>query len=191
MAELFLILISTSLANNLVLDYMLGTDPIIAVSKNSTPAFDMSIVVTITMPPVAILSYLLENIVIVPLELEYLRLILLVILVSIVIQSVNFIIRKYFLVLYERIGVLTPLLMVNCTVLGMAFLTTKLYFGLVGAFFYGLGSAIGFSLILLAISSIRDKISVSNVPLPFRGVSILMISLGLVSMAFMGFNGIN
>jgi electron transport complex protein RnfA len=137
------------------------------------------------------LSYLLENIVIVPLELEYLRLILLVILVSIVIQSVNFIIRKYFLVLYERIGVLTPLLMVNCTVLGMAFLTTKLYFGLVGAFFYGLGSAIGFSLILLAISSIRDKISVSNVPLPFRGVSILMISLGLVSMAFMGFNGIN
>jgi electron transport complex protein RnfA len=170
---------------------MLGTDPIIAVSKNSTPAFDMSIVVTITMPPVAILSYLLENIVIVPLELEYLRLILLVILVSIVIQSVNFIIRKYFLVLYERIGVLTPLLMVNCTVLGMAFLTTKLYFGLVGAFFYGLGSAIGFSLILLAISSIRDKISVSNVPLPFRGVSILMISLGLVSMAFMGFNGIN
>ncbi|MGK0297834.1 MAG: electron transport complex protein RnfA [Gammaproteobacteria bacterium] len=191
MAELFLILISTSLANNLVLDYMLGTDLIIAVTKNTTPAFDMCIAIIITMPLVAMSSYALNSIVIIPLGLEHLQLILIVILVSIVIQSVNFILRKYFLVLHERIGVLTPLIMVNCTVLGMAFLTTRLHVGIVGALFYGLGSAIGFSLILLAINSIREKVSVSNVPLPFRGVAILMITLGLVSMAFMGFNGIN
>jgi electron transport complex protein RnfA len=190
-AELFLILISTSLANNLVLDYMLGTDPIFAVTKNTTPAFDMCIVIIITMPLVAIFSYALNNIVIIPLGLEYLQLILMVILVSILILSVNFITRKYFSDIHERIGVLIPLIMVNCTVLGLAFLTIRLNVGYVSALFYGLGSAIGFSLILMAINSIRDKVSVSNVPLPFRGVAILMISLGLVSMAFMGFNGIN
>ena len=191
MAELFLILISTSLVNNLVLDYMLGTDPIIAVTKKSSPAFDMCIVIIITMPLVAIFSYALNNILIIPLGLEYLQLILMVILVSIVIQSVNFITRKYFSVLHERISVLIPLIMVNCTVLGMALLTTRLNFGFVSVLFYGLGSAIGFSLTLMAISSIRDKASVSDVPMPFRGVAILMITLGLISMAFMGFNGIN
>ena len=191
MGELFLILISTCLVNNLVLDFMLGVDPIIAVSKKHSPTFDMCILVIITMPFVAAVSNLINNSLLVPFGLGYLQLITTVLLVSIITLSTGIISKFYFPVLHNRIGVLIPLVIVNCTVLGLALLATRHELSMVDALFYGLGSALGFSFVLMAINSIRDKVSVSDVPFPFRGVAILLITLGLISMAFMGFNGIN
>ncbi len=190
MGDLFLILISTTLANNLVLDYMLGTDPIIAVSKQSAPVSDMCLFVIIVMPIVATLAYTINILLFIPLALEYLQLIFMVLLVIGTLLSINFMAKIYFPELYKRIGALNPLIMINCTILGLALLTTRMNLGVFGSFFYGLGSAIGFSLILMAITAVREKVMVSDVPIPFRGVSIIMITLGLISMAFMGFNGI-
>jgi electron transport complex protein RnfA len=181
--ELFLILFSTCLVNNLVLDYLLGTDPIIAVSKNPAPALDMCLLMLIVMPLTGLFSYGLNFSILVPLGLEHLQLISVVLMVAAITLLTGFITGKY-------LPVLIPLVMVNCTVLGLALLITANRSGWSVSVFYGLGSAAGFSLVLMTLSAIRDKVSVSDVPLPFKGVAILMITLGLISMAFMGFNGV-
>jgi Na+-translocating ferredoxin:NAD+ oxidoreductase subunit A len=188
--ELFLILISTCLVNNLVLDFMLGTDPLFGVSNKYSPAFDMCLLVVISMPVVAVFLYILQISLITPFGLHHLELISTVMLVSVIMLLTDSISKIYKPKLHKRIGVLIPLLMVDCTILGTALLASNYQLTLLRAVFYGLGSAAGFALILLAVTSIREKLSVSDVAVTFRGVAILMITLGLISMAFMGFNGI-
>ena len=191
MGELILILVSTCLVNNLVLDFMLGTDPIIAVSKQPSPAFHLCMLVIITMPVTSVFLYLINNNILIPFELVHLQLIITVMLVSVSILLSGNLVRSYKPALHRQIAPFIPLIIVDCTILGFALLAGTYQLGLAGTIFYGLGSALGFSLILMTIASIREKVSVSDVPIPFRGVAILMITLGLISMAFMGFDGIS
>lgn len=191
MSELFIILISTGLVSNLVLDYMLGTDPLLATSRKIEPAVSLTLLMLIVMPPSAMLAWLVKFHVLLPLDLMYLELIGLVMIIAIVVTAVDKLTALYRPDLHQRISLFIPLLMVNCTVLGVALLNSRVDYGPFTSLFSGLGSAAGFGLVLLAFSAIRGRVSVADVPAPFRGTAILMITLGMISMAFMGFNGIS
>ena len=188
--ELFLIIISTSLVNNLVLDYMLGVDPAIAVSKRIEATYHLCILMLIVAPFTTVITYLLHFYVLLPLDLVYLQLISFVLLISATIMILEWFIRKLKPALHERIRLYIPIVIANSTVTGIALLNIKTNIGLVGSFLSGLGSAIGFGLVLLVITSIRERITDADVPVPFQGVAILLITLGLMSMAFLGFTGV-
>lgn len=191
MGELFLILIGTGLVSNLVLDYMIGTDPVVAVSQKPEPAFNLSLLMLLIMPVVALFSYLLNTLWLIPWDISYLQLISLVLLSVLVTVTIANLTKRYRPTLYARIELFIPLVIVNSAILGVAQLSIKTDYGLIGAFFFGLGTALGFGLVTLAITAIREKISVADVPGPFRGISVLMITFGLIAMAFIGFSGIS
>jgi len=188
--ELLLILIGTGLVSNLVLDYMLGTDPVVALSRKPEPAFNLCILMIIVMPIVALIANILNFHVLIPQDLLYLQLFVLVLVSTAIVISIGNLTRRFRPELSARTRVFIPLLIVNCTVLGVALLGIKVNLGLTGAFFFGLGSALGFSLVVLAVSAINERVAVADVPTPVKGIAILMITLGLLSMAFMGFDGI-
>ena len=153
MGELFLIIISTSLVNNIVLDHMLGTDPIVAVSRKIGPAINTCIFMIITMPVVSIFSYLLNVHLLIPADLAYLQLITLALTVLVTALMLGIVTRNYFSGIFTRIEMVIPMVIVNCTLLGVTFLGSKINYGFIGSIFYGFGSALGFSILLLAITS--------------------------------------
>ena len=190
MDELFLILISTGLVNNLVLDSLLGTNLLIAVSRKTDPALDMGLLMIIVLPVITAITQYIDRLLIVPMDITHLRLVVMVLLIPVLVLLIINIFIKVFSKLKDRVRALLPLVMVNSTILGTVFLSYGIQYGIIRAFFFGIGTALGFTLVLLAFTAIREKVAVSDVPLPFRGIAILIITLGLMSMAFMGFDGI-
>lgn len=189
MGELLLIIVSTSLVNNLVLDYMLGADPVMATTRRLGPAQDMAALMLIIMPIVSACTWLFHTLVLETFAITYLQLPALVLLVSLlVILSVDLTARLSPR-LYQRVRVFVPLVLVNSTVLGVALLAIESPYGILVALFMGLGSALGYALVLLSFSAIRERVMAADVPRAFRGMPILMITLGLIALAYMGFNG--
>ena len=191
MGDLLLILVSTCLVNNLVFDHVLGVDPVLAASRETEPAADLGVLMILVMPWIALFSHALQNYLIAPLDLAYLQLLVLALLAPAVVLAAGGLASRFKPALHARIGPFIPLVIVNSTILGVALLNARIDYGPVGALFAGVGLAAGFAVALLALAAIREKISVADIPLPFQGVSILLITLGLISMAFMGFNGIS
>lgn len=189
MSEQLLILVGTGLASNLILDHMLGVDPLFAVSRKLQPAVDLSWLMLLVLPVTTAATWLLNSRVLLPYDLPHLQLIGLVLLNCLLVPVVTSLARRFRPALHTRIELYVPLVMVNCSILGVALLNLREHTGLIGSVFFGLGTAAGFGLILLLVSAIRERVSAADVPLPFRGTAILLISLGLMSMAFMGFNG--
>lgn len=190
MSEQLLILISTGLVSNLILDHMLGVDPLFAVSRKTRLAADLSLLMLLVLPVTTAGTWLLNSLILLPYKLPHLQLIGLVLLSSLLVMLVASLTRRFRPALHARIELYVPLIMVNCSILGVALLNIGYDQGLIGSLFIGLGTAAGFGLVLLLVSAIRERVSAADVPLPFKGVAILLITLGLMSMAFMGFNGI-
>ena len=190
MGELLLILVGACLVNNLVFDYMLGVDPVLAATRKTEPAADLALLMILVLPWIALASHLLHNHVLVPLALEYLQLLCLVLLAPALVYTAGSTAARFNTALYERIAPFMPLVAVNSTILGVALLNAGPDTGSAGAFVTGIGFAAGLAIALLIVAAIREKVSVADIPAPFRGVAILLVTLGLVSMAFMGFNGI-
>ena len=188
--EFFLIIISTSLVNNLVLDYVLGVDPVIAVSKRIEATYHLCILMLIMAPVTAVITYLLHFHILLPLDLAYLQLISFVLAISTTILMLERIILKLKPALHEHIRLYIPIVIANSTVTGIALLNIKANNSMGGSFFFGLGVATGFSLVLLVITAMRERITDADAPMPFQGVALLLLSLGLMSMAFLGFTGI-
>lgn len=190
MGEYFLILISTGLVNNLVLDFMLGTNIVIATSRRSEPALDMGKLMLIVLPVVTVITKCIDQYLIVPLDISHLRLLIMVLLIPVLVLLTTHIYSRLVPGNKYRLQALVSLVMVNSTILGTAMLAYDIQFSIGRALFFGIGTALGFTLVLVAFTAIREKVEVSEVPRPFRGIAILIITLGLMSMAFMGFNGI-
>ncbi len=191
MGEFFLILISTSLVNNLVLDSMLGTSLLIAVSRKADPALDLGLMMLIVMPVVTVVTQCIEHLLIIPLDIIYLRLIILVVLIPFLVLLTVRITGMFSQVINDRMQGLISLVIVNSTVLGTALLAYDSEFSIARSLFFGIGTALGFTLILVSFTAIREKVSVVDVPQPFQGIPILIVTLGLIAMAFMGFIGIS
>lgn len=189
MSEPFLILIGAGLASNLILDHMLGADQLFAVSPKVQPATDLSLLMLLILPVTTTGTWQLNSLVLLPHDLVHLQLIGLVLSSCLLVLVMTSLVRRFRPALHARIELYVPLIMVNCSVLGVALLNIRVDRGLVGSACFGLGAAAGFAVVLLLVSAIRERVSAADVPLPFRGTAILLISLGLMSMAFMGFSG--
>lgn len=192
MTELLaVILISTILVNNVVLVQLLGDYPLLGVSKKLESTLAMAMVTTFVMSLSSVVSYLLFEWILKPLGAEYLHAFTFVMVIAATAQLTDRVVRKSSPVLYRLLGIFLPLIIVNCAVLGIALLAIKKAVdSVLDAFLYGFGSAIGVSLVMILFSAMHERIAVADVPGPFRGASIGMITAGLMSLALMGFSGL-
>lgn len=191
MSEYLLILVSAVLVNNFVLVQFLGLCPFMGVSSKVETAIGMSAATTFVLTLSSVLSYLTWQYLLVPFSLEYLRTISFILVIAVAVQFTEMVVRKSSPLLYRVLGVFLPLITSNCAVLGVALLNVrKEETSFLSSFTYGFGAALGFSLVLVLFAAMRERIAVADVPEPFRGPSIGLVTAGLMSLAFMGFSGL-
>jgi H+/Na+-translocating ferredoxin:NAD+ oxidoreductase subunit A len=190
MSEYLLILVSTILVNNFVLVQFLGLCPFMGVSNKLETAMGMSLATTFVLTLSSVCSYLAFTYLLQPMGLEYLQTITFILVIAVVVQFTEMVVRKTSPLLYRVLGIFLPLITTNCAVLGVALLNIKKQNGFVESIMYGFGAALGFSLVLILFAAMRERIAVADVPTPFKGSAIGMITAGLMSLAFMGFTGL-
>ena len=190
MPEYLLLLIGTVFVNNIVLVKFLGLCPFMGVSRKVETAIGMSAATTFVLTLSAILSYLINSWILAPLGLEYLRTIAFIIAIAAVVNFTEMVVHKTSPLLYNVLGIFLPLITTNCAVLGVALLNVQEQNSFIESVIYGLGAALGFSLVLILFAAMRERINVADVPLPFKGSAIGLITAGLMSLAFMGLVGL-
>ena len=189
MKETFFILLSTILVNNFVLHQFLGLCPLMGVSRKLETALGMGFATTFVLTLASALSYLLNHYLLMPFELDYLRTISFIVVIAATEQFTELVVHKTSPVLHQVLGLFLPLITTNCAVLGVALLNAQKQHNFIQSALYGFGAAMGFSLVLVLFASLRERIDVADVPKPFQGSAIALITAGLMSMAFMGFAG--
>lgn len=190
LTEFILLLISTVLVNNFVLVQFLGLCPFMGVSGKLETAIGMSMATTFVLTLASVCSYLIETYLLAALGLEYLRTLSFILVIAVVVQFTEMVVQKTSPTLYRLLGIFLPLITTNCAVLGVALLNIKEQHSLMESAIYGFGAAVGFSLVLILFSAMRERLAAADVPSPFKGASIAMITAGLMSLAFMGFTGL-
>jgi len=190
MTEYALILISTVLVNNFVLVKFLGLCPFMGVSRKLETATGMALATTFVLTLSSVASYLVNEYLLAPLGLEYLRTITFILVIAVVVQFTEMVVHKTSPLLYQVLGIFLPLITTNCAVLGVALLNVQQQHGFLQSAVYGFGASVGFSLVLILFAAMRERINVADVPETFRGAAIALITAGLMSMAFMGFSGL-
>jgi len=190
MAEYALILVSTILVNNFVLVKFLGLCPFMGVSRKLETAMGMGLATTFVLTISSIASYLVNAYLLVPFGLEYLQTIAFIVTIAVVVQFTEMVVHKTSPMLYQVLGIFLPLITTNCAVLGVALLNTQAQHSFMESAVYGFGAAVGFSLVLVLFAAMRERIAVADVPTPFQGASIALVTAGLMSLAFMGFSGL-
>ena len=189
MTELFVILVATVLVNNFVLVRFLGLCPFMGVSRNLEAAAGMSLATAFVLTLSSASAYLLHEYVLVPLELQYLRTITFILVIAASVQFTEIMVRRLSPLLDQVLGIYIPLIATNCAVLGVALLNVQQSGGFVQSVFYGLGAAGGFALVLVMFAAIRERLETADIPGPFRGTAIALMTAGIMSLAFMGFSG--
>ncbi len=190
MQEYALILISTVLVNNFVLVKFLGLCPFMGVSRKLETATGMGLATTFVLTLSSLCSYLVNEYMLVPLGIEYLRTIAFILVIAVVVQFTEMVMHKTSPMLYQVLGIFLPLITTNCAVLGVALLNTQEQHGFIESGLYGFGAAAGFSLVLVLFAAVRERVAAADVPAPLQGNAIALITAGLMSMAFMGFAGL-
>ena len=188
--EYALLLISTILVNNIVLVKFLGLCPFMGVSRKLETAMGMGLATTFVLTLSSITSYLINEYLLIPLDIEFLRTISFIFVIAVVVQFTELVVHKTSPILYQVLGIFLPLITTNCAVLGVALLNVQEHHGFLQSAVYGFGAAIGFSLVLVIFAAMRERIAAADVPTPFQGAAIGLITAGLMSMAFMGFSGL-
>ena len=190
MTEYALILVSTVLVNNFVLVKFLGLCPFMGVSRKLETATGMALATTFVLTLSSVASYLVNEYLLAPLGLEYLRTITFILVIAVVVQFTEMVVHKTSPLLYQVLGIFLPLITTNCAVLGLALLNLQQKHGFMESAVYCFGASVGFSLVLILFAAMRERITVADVPEAFRGPAIALITAGLMSMAFMGFSGL-
>ncbi len=190
MSDYVLLLVGTVLVNNFVLVKFLGLCPFMGVSRKLETATGMGLATTFVLTLSSVCSYLVNEYVLAPLGLEYLRTIAFILVIAAVVQFTEMVVHKTSPLLYQVLGIFLPLITTNCAVLGVALLNVQAQHGFLASAVYGLGAALGFSLVLALFAAMRERLAVADVPGPFKGASISLVTAGLMSLAFMGFAGL-
>ena len=190
MTEYALILVGTVLVNNFVLVKFLGLCPFMGVSKKLETAFGMGLATTFVMTLSSACAWLVNEFLLVPLDIAYLRTIAFILVIASVVQFTETVMHKTSPVLYQLLGIFLPLITTNCAVLGVALLNLQEHRGFMDSVVYGFGAAVGFSLVLVLFAAVRERVTVADVPEPFQGSAIALVTAGLMSLAFMGFAGL-
>ena len=189
METYILILISTVFVNNIVMAKILGLCPFMGVSKKLEAAIGMGLATTFVLTLASGASYLINEYLL-GTELFYLRTLSFIVVIAGIVQFTEMFIQKSSPVLYQVLGIYLPLITTNCAVLGIPLLNVQAQHDLVESLFFGAGGALGFTLVLILFAGIRERLETCDVPAPFKGSSIAMITAGLMSLAFMGFSGL-
>jgi electron transport complex protein RnfA len=188
--ELFLIILSTALVNNVVLVKFLGLCPLMGVSNKLDSALGMGLATTFVLTLAAFAGWLLEHYVLTPLDLGFLRILTFILVIAVVVQFTEMLVRKTSPALYQVLGIFLPLITTNCAVLGVALLNVQQENSFFESLLYGFGSALGFTLVLVMFAGLRERLALADVPAAFSGAPIAYIVAGLMSLAFMGFAGL-
>jgi electron transport complex protein RnfA len=189
MTELVVILISTVLVNNFVLVRFLGLCPFLGVSRNLEAAMGMSLATAFVLTLSSATAYLLHQYILVPLQIEYLRTLTFILVIAASVQFTEIMVRRLSPLLDQVLGIYIPLIATNCAVLGVALLNVQQSKGFVQSVFYGFGASAGFALVLVMFAAIRERLEAADIPAPFRGTAIALMTAGMMSLAFMGFSG--
>ena len=189
--EFLLIFISAIFVNNIVLSQFLGICPFLGVSKKVETALGMSAAVAFVMTLATIVTYVLQKFVLDAFGLAYLQTIAFILVIAALVQMVETVMKKVSPALYQALGIFLPLITTNCAVLGVAILVIQKDFSLLQSVVYALSSAIGFGVALIVFAGIREQLELVNVPKGMKGTAIVMIAAGLLSLAFMGFSGVD
>lgn len=191
MKEYFLILLSTVLVNNFVLVQFLGLCPFMGVSRKLETAMGMALATTFVLTLSAATSYLVDSYILEPLGIVYLRTIAFILVIAVVVQLTEMFVHKTSPILYRVLGIFLPLITTNCAVLGVALLNIRHNHSFMESVIYGFGASIGFSLVLILFAAMRERTAVADVPEVFKGPAIALVTAGLMSLAFMGFSGLD
>ncbi|MGK2889270.1 MAG: electron transport complex subunit RsxA [Candidatus Malihini olakiniferum] len=190
MTDYLLLFVSALLVNNFVLVKFLGLCPFMGVSKKLETTIGMGLATTFVMTLGSMFSWLVNEYVLLRLGIVYLRTMVFILILAVVVQFTELAVRKNSPELYRLLGIFLPLITTNCAVLGVALLNVNLSHNFLQSMVYGFSAAAGFSLVVVLFAAIRERIAVSDVPAPFRGSSIALVTAGLMSLAFMGFTGL-
>lgn len=185
----FNILFATALVNNFVLSQFLGLCPFMGVSRKYDTALGMSLATAFVLTLSACTANLLDYYLLTPYNLHYLRTISFIVAIAVIVGLTEMFIAKTSPLLYKLLGIYLPLITTNCAVLGVALLNSQQNHSLLESALYGLGAGLGFSLVLLLFAALRERLESADIPKPFQGNAIALISAGILSMAFMGFGG--
>lgn len=189
--EYILIFISAIFVNNIVLSQFLGICPFLGVSKKVDTALGMSAAVAFVLTLATIVTWLVQKLVLDASGLQYLQTIAFILVIASLVQMVEIVMKKVSPALYQALGIFLPLITTNCAVLGVAILVIQKDFSLIESIIYAFSTAIGFGLALTVFAGIREQLELVNVPKGMRGVAITMVTAGLLSLAFMGFSGVD
>jgi electron transport complex protein RnfA len=190
MAELALIVVSTVLVNNFVLVKFLGLCPFMGVSRKLETATGMALATTFVLTLSAVCSWMVQTWLLEPLGLGYLRTIAFILVIAAVVQFTEMVVHKTSPLLYQVLGIYLPLITTNCAVLGVALLNVQQTHSFLESLVYGFGAAVGFSLVLVLFAGVRERVAAADVPLPFKGAAVALVTAGMMSLAFMGFAGL-
>ena len=190
MTSYLLLFVGTMLVNNFVLVKFLGLCPFMGVSKKLESAIGMGLATTFVITLSNICSWMVNTFILMPLELVYLRTMAFILVIAVVVQFTEMVVRKTSPSLYRLLGIFLPLITTNCAVLGVALLNINQQFGFMESALYGFAASLGFSLVMVLFAAIRERLVVADVPALFKGSSIALVTAGLMSLAFMGFTGL-
>lgn len=190
MGDYLLLLLATALVNNVVLVKFLGLCPFMGVSNKIDTALSMGIATSFVLTLAAAAGWLLENLVLIPFGIQFLRIIALIMVIAATVQFTEMLIRKTTPVLHQSLGIYLPLITTNCAVLGIPLLSISHHFGFISSVIYGFGASLGFTLVITMFAGLRERLALANVPASFAGAPIGFIVAGLLALAFMGFGGL-
>ena len=187
---LLTLLLTSMVIKNVILSQFLGMCPFLGVSKKTKNAIGMGMTVLVILIISSILSWILYTFVLIPLNLIFLKTITFIITIASLVQLIEIILKRFSPTLYKSLGIFLPLITTNCAVLGIALLNIQNNYNFLETLFYSVGAALGFLMVLIIFSGIRERLELTNVPKAFKGLPIALITASIMSVAFMGFVGI-
>ncbi len=189
--EYLLIFISAIFVNNIILSQFLGICPFLGVSKKIDTAAGMGMAVAFVLTLATVVTWLMQKLVLDPLGLQYLQTLAFILIIATLVQMVEIVLKKVSPPLYQALGIFLPLITTNCAVLGVAILVIQKNFDLLSSIIYAISTALGFALALIVFAAIRGQLALVKVPKGMQGMAIVLVTAGLLSLAFMGFSGID
>lgn len=188
--ELLIILISSSLVNNVVLSQFLGLCPFLGVSKKTNTAAGMGVAVVFVITLASAVAGLIYKYILEPLDITYLQTIVFILVIAALVQFVEMFLKKFMPSLYQALGVYLPLITTNCAVLGIALTNVQKKYGILTGIVNGFATAAGFTVAIVILAGIREKMEYNDIPESFKGMPIVLVTAGLMAIAFCGFSGL-
>jgi len=189
--EYLLIFISAIFVNNIVLSQFLGICPFLGVSKKIDTAIGMGGAIAFVLTLATIITWLVQKFVLDPFDLQYLQTLAFILVIAALVQMVEIILKKVSPALYQALGIFLPLITTNCAVLGVAILVIQKDFNLLESVVYSFSTALGFALALIVFAGIREQQALVRIPKGMQGMAIVLVTASLLSLAFMGFSGVD